>query len=391
MNTQNTQKGPEKSIPEQTLRRIPLYYQILSEMERQGNEHVSSKNLAQYFHVDDTQVRKDVAIIGYKGKPKSGYSVKGLKEAIEEFLGINYENTAILIGAGHLGSALAQYPGLGEYGLKLMAVFDNDPSKAGNVLGPFTVLPMEALQRVIRSYDIGIAIITVPKEAAQSVCNRIVSLGIKAIWNFAPIQLSVPADVTVRNENIATGIALLSHYLKTHKNIHKTRGEHEKSKTPPKRVIDIFNKYQPKREYLIPILEDTQKIYGYLPEDILLFIADFLNIPLNSILNTLKFYSNFRLIPPARYQIKICIGETCQRNGALDILEAISKQLNIGAGETTKSGLISLETVPCPGICMDGPVVTINDKIYKKMQVEKLSKLIGELLKESSSEVQKST
>ncbi|MCD6121968.1 MAG: redox-sensing transcriptional repressor Rex [Spirochaetales bacterium] len=391
MNTQNTQKGPEKSIPEQTLRRIPLYYQILSEMERQGNEHVSSKNLAQYFHVDDTQVRKDVAIIGYKGKPKSGYSVKGLKEAIEEFLGINYENTAILIGAGHLGSALAQYPGLGEYGLKLMAVFDNDPSKAGNVLGPFTVLPMEALQRVIRSYDIGIAIITVPKEAAQSVCNRIVSLGIKAIWNFAPIQLSVPADVTVRNENIATGIALLSHYLKTHKNIHKTRGEHEKSKTPPKRVIDIFNKYQPKREYLIPILEDTQKIYGYLPEDILVFIADFLNIPLNSILNTLKFYSNFRLIPPARYQIKICIGETCQRNGALDILEAISKQLNIGAGETTKSGLISLETVPCPGICMDGPVVTINDKIYKKMQVEKLSKLIGELLKESSSEVQKST
>jgi len=391
VNTQNTQKGPEKSIPEQTLRRIPLYYQILSEMERQGNEHVSSKNLAQYFHVDDTQVRKDVAIIGYKGKPKSGYSVKGLKEAIEEFLGINYENTAILIGAGHLGSALAQYPGLGEYGLKLMAVFDNDPSKAGNVLGPFTVLPMEALQRVIRSYDIGIAIITVPKEAAQSVCNRIVSLGIKAIWNFAPIQLSVPADVTVRNENIATGIALLSHYLKTHKNIHKTRGEHEKSKTPPKRVIDIFNKYQPKREYLIPILEDTQKIYGYLPEDILLFIADFLNIPLNSILNTLKFYSNFRLIPPARYQIKICIGETCQRNGALDILEAISKQLNIGAGETTKSGLISLETVPCPGICMDGPVVTINDKIYKKMQVEKLSKLIGELLKESSSEVQKST
>ncbi|RKX79914.1 MAG: NAD(P)H-dependent oxidoreductase subunit E [Spirochaetes bacterium] len=155
--------------------------------------------------------------------------------------------------------------------------------------------------------------------------------------------------------------------------------------------MDIFNKYQPKREYLIPILEDTQKIYGYLPEDILVFIADFLNIPLNSILNTIKFYSNFRLIPPARYQIKICIGETCQRNGALDILEAISKQLNIGAGETTKSGLISLEAVPCPGSCTDGPVVTINDKIYKKMQVEKLSKVIGELLKESSSEVQKST
>jgi len=389
--SENTLKRPEKSIPEQTLRRIPLYHQILSEMERQGKEHVSSKNLAQYFHVDDTQVRKDVAIIGYKGKPKSGYSVKGLKEAIEEFLGINYQNTAILIGAGHLGSALAQYPGLGEYGLKLMAVFDNDPSKAGSVLGPFTILHMEALQRVIRSYDIGIAIITVPKETAQSVCNRIVSLGIKAIWNFAPTQLSVPKDVTVRNENIATGIALLSHYLKTHKNMYKNRRQQEKSKVPPKKVIYIFNKYQPKREYLIPILEDIQKLYSYLPEDVLTFIADFLNIPLDTILNTIKFYGNFRLIPPARYQIKICIGETCQRNGAIDILEAISKQLNIGAGETTKSGLISLEAVPCPGSCSDGPVVTINDKIYKKMEVRKLSKIIGELLQESSLEDQKST
>ena len=136
----------ESNIPEQTLRRIPMYHQILSEMERKRVQYISSKQLARYFQVDDTQVRKDVAIIGYKGKPKSGYSVTGLKNAIEEFLGINYENTAILIGAGHLGSALAQYPGLKEYGLKLIAIFDNDPSKIGNVIGPFTILPMDSLQ-----------------------------------------------------------------------------------------------------------------------------------------------------------------------------------------------------------------------------------------------------
>ncbi len=387
MEGNNSRKQPEKSIPEQTLRRIPLYHQILGEMDRQGNEHVSSKHLAQFFQVDDTQVRKDVAIIGYKGKPKSGYSVKGLKNAIEDFLGINYQNTAILVGAGHLGSALAQYPGMGEYGLKLIAVFDNDKSKAGDVLGSFTILPLEALQRVVRSYDIGIAIITVPKEAAQSVCNRIVSLGIKAIWNFAPTQLSVPENVTVRNENIATGIALLSHYLKTHKGTHRSWKEREKNKVPPKKVIEIFNKYQPKREYLIPILEETQKIYNYLPEDVLEFIADFLNIPIGSLIQTIKFYSNFKLIPPARYQIKICIGETCQRKEALEILESVSKQLNIGAGETTKSGLFSLEAVPCPGVCSESPVVTINDMIYKKIHVGQLSKIIGDLLKKGSSAV----
>ncbi len=379
---ENNTIQPEGGIPEQTLRRIPLYHQILSEMERRGEEYVSSKNLAKFFQVDDTQVRKDVAIIGYKGKPKSGYSVKGLKAAIEEFLGINYENTAILIGTGHLGSALAQYPGLGEYGLKLIAVFDNDPSKIGNVLGPFTILPMESLQRVVKSYDIGIAIITVPKEAAQSVCNRVVSLGIKAIWNFAPTQLSVPPDVTVRNENIAMGVAMLSHYLKTHKVLHEREKIEREIKNPPKKIIEIFNKYQPKREYLIPILEEVQRAFGYLSEETLGFIADFMDMPLTKLIGTVKFYGNFRMSPPAKYRIKICIGENCQKQGAMDILEAISKQLNISEGETSENGLFSLETVPCPGVCGDGPIITINEKIYKKVKPSEVSKIIGKLIEQ---------
>jgi redox-sensing transcriptional repressor len=207
----------EHPVPEQTLRRIPLYHQILAEMGARGEPYVSSRHLAQFFRIDDTQVRKDVSLIGYKGKPKAGYSVLGLKTAIEEFLGINYENTAILIGAGHLGSALTQYPGLAQYGLRLVAVFDSDPVRAGSVLGAFTILPMESLPRVVRSFDVGIAIICVPKDAAQSVAGRIVSLGIKAIWNFSPTQLTVPSDVIVRNENIAMGLAILSHYLKRRK------------------------------------------------------------------------------------------------------------------------------------------------------------------------------
>ena len=168
------------------------------------------------MRVEDTQVRKDVSIIGYRGKPKSGYSVAGLKKAIEDFLGVNYQNTAILIGAGKLGSALAEYPGFKEYGLKLVAVFDNSPDRIGKVIGDATVLALESLPRVVKSHGAGIAIVTVPKEAAQSVCDKVVELGIKAIWNFAPTRLEVPDGVIVRNENLAVGAAMLSHYLKIH-------------------------------------------------------------------------------------------------------------------------------------------------------------------------------
>lgn len=213
MRAKAKQRKPHDMIPFQTLRRIPHYHQILTELEQKGEQYVSSRYLAHFFQVDDTQVRKDVSVIGYKGKPKSGYSVSGLKAAIAEFLGINTENTAILIGAGKLGSALVEYPGLAEYGLKLVAVFDNDPQKIGRIIGSFPILPLESLAGVVRAFELGIAILTVPKQAAQEVCNLLVGLGLKAIWNFAPTQLNAPDDVIVRNENMAVGLALLSHYL----------------------------------------------------------------------------------------------------------------------------------------------------------------------------------
>ena len=196
------------------MRRIPLYHQILTDLESRKEEYVSSRYLATFMRVDDTQVRKDVSIIGYRGKPKSGYSVAGLKKAIGDFLGLNYRNTALLIGVGKLGSALAEYPGFGEYGLNLVAIFDNNPERTGKVIGKFVVLPLELLPQITTMHKIGIAILTVPKEAAQTVFDTVVDLGIKAIWNFAPTSLEVPEDVIIRNENLAVGAALLSHHLK---------------------------------------------------------------------------------------------------------------------------------------------------------------------------------
>jgi redox-sensing transcriptional repressor len=362
----------EHPIPEQTLRRIPLYHQILADMEARAEAYVSSRHLAQFFRIDDTQVRKDVSLIGYKGKPKAGYSVLGLKKAIEEFLGINYENTAILIGAGRLGSALSQYPGLAQYGLRLVAIFDSDPARTGSVLGAFTILPMESLQRVVRSFDVGIAIICVPKEAAQVVAGRIVSLGIKAIWNFSPTQLTVPSDVIVRNENIAMGLAILSHYLKRRKKEGLQATEAEERRNPPQKLIDIFARHQPKRELLVPILEDAQKAFGYLSRDTIGHIADFLSVSRERVVEAAAFYPVFRTEPPARFRIAVCRGESCTRKGSAAVVDAIARELHVADGETSPDGVFSLETVPCSGLCSESPVVTVNDKIVAAATPEDL-------------------
>lgn len=362
MNGRDPLEAAEHPIPEQTLRRIPLYHQILAEMQARGEAYVSSRHLAQFFRIDDTQVRKDVSLIGYKGKPKAGYSILGLKKAIEEFLGINYENTAILIGAGRLGSALSQYPGLAEYGLRLVAIFDNDPARTGTVLGNFTILPMESLQRVVRSFDVGIAIICVPKDAAQSVAGRIVSLGIRAIWNFSPTQLTVPANVIIRHENIALGLAILSHYMKRRKKEDSSASPAEVRENPPQKLIDIFARSQPKREFLVQILQETQNTFGYISRESIGHIADFLNISREQIVESAAFYPLFRSEPPARHRIALCRGETCSRKGSEDLREVIERELHITDGETTADGMFSLELVPCRGMCAEAPNVSVNDR-----------------------------
>jgi redox-sensing transcriptional repressor len=367
----------EHPIPEQTLRRIPQYHQILAEMQVRGEANVSSRHLAQFFQIDDTQVRKDVSLIGYKGKPKSGYSILGLKNAIEEFLGINYENTAILVGAGHLGSALSQYPGLAQYGLRLVAIFDNDPAKTGNVLGAFTILPMESLQRVVRSFDVGIAIVCVPREAAQQVAARVVSLGIKAIWNFSPTQLAVPSEVVVRNENIALGLAILSHYVKRQKGSRPGGGTVADS--PPQKLIDIFSRFQPKRELLVPILEEAQKSFGYLPGETIRHIADYLNVTEDHVREVISFYPLFLLAAPAVHRIAVCTGQTCSRKGSDALLDAIARDIHIFPGEATPDGMFSLEAVPCMGRCSQAPNVSINDHPLAITGPEDLSRELARL------------
>jgi redox-sensing transcriptional repressor len=382
VNGRDPLESAQHPIPEQTLRRIPLYHQILAEMQARSEAYVSSRHLAQFFRIDDTQVRKDVSLIGYKGKPKAGYSILGLKKAIEEFLGINYENTAILIGAGRLGSALSQYPGLAEYGLRLVAIFDNDPARTGTVLGTFTILPMESLQRVVRSFDVGIAIICVPKDAAQGVAGRVVSLGIKAIWNFSPTQLTIPSDVIIRHENIALGLAILSHYLKRRKKEDSSASAADPRHNPPQKLIDIFSRCQPKREFLVQILEETQKVFGFISKESIGHIADFLSISREQVVESAAFYPLFRTEPPARFRIALCRGETCSRRGSDEMRDLVERELHITDGETTADGKFSLEMVPCRGMCSDAPTVSVNDRVIAVHSPEEFAAHIRSLADE---------
>lgn len=213
------------TIPEPTLRRLPIYYQYLRNLESAGKKVISCTTIGNDLSLDPTQVRKDLAYTGVEGKPKVGYMVSDLVRKIEEFLGWNKINAAFLAGAGNLGSALLGYPQFREHGLSIVAAFDRDPAKVGSLIHGKRVLPLETLPGLARRMGIRLGIITVPPAAAQEVADFMVQGGIQAIWNFAPVMLKVPSSIVVRNEELYYSLAALSHTLAKKLNVEIKKGE----------------------------------------------------------------------------------------------------------------------------------------------------------------------
>ncbi len=191
---------------------MPIYLDYLK-TEAKDSKSVSAKTLASALGLGEIQVRKDLATVSDKGKPKVGYNTNDLISDIEEALGYKTEMNAIIVGAGKLGKALIAYKGFSEYGLSILFAFDSDPEKVGTKEGGRDILPIERLAEIVSSFNIKIGIITVPSEAAQAICTKLVDVGIKAIWNFAPTHLTVPEGVLVKNENMAASLALLSQHI----------------------------------------------------------------------------------------------------------------------------------------------------------------------------------
>jgi redox-sensing transcriptional repressor len=202
-----------KRIAESTVRRLSLYLRFLEDFEQRGLETISSDELARRGGTTSAQVRKDLSFFGSFGKRGLGYSVPELTRRIREIMGLGREWRVIIVGAGKIGAALAQYRGFFQRGFRIVAVYDSSPDKIGRAWDSHTVRDIRELERDTAKDQPDIAVLTVPADAAQMTLDRIVKAGIKAVLNFAPVQLQAPADVTVKSVNMAMELESLSFAL----------------------------------------------------------------------------------------------------------------------------------------------------------------------------------
>lgn len=206
----------EKKISKSVLKRLPGYHAYLKSLGEGESPYISATALANALGMGEVQVRKDLAMVSDGGRPKIGYHRLSLIDDIEQFLGYDNTTDAVLIGAGKLGQALLGYSGFEAYGLNILAAFDVDPVSDGAEDKP--ILHMDQLEEYCLKHNVHMGIITVPREHAQQVCDRMIQCGIKAIWNFAPVHLDVPQNTLVQNENMATSLAVLSMHLQAQLN-----------------------------------------------------------------------------------------------------------------------------------------------------------------------------
>ena len=189
-------------ISQASLKRLPKYLRILKEKE---STYISSTEIADSLNLNPIQVRKDLALVSKSdGKPGIGFNVNELILDMEEFLNLNNITDAIIVGAGKIGQALMNYKGFENY-INILMAFDNDTNKCDNK----KIFNIDKMENLVNRLNIHIGIIAVPKENAQDVCNKMIDCGIKAIWNFAPIDLKVPLDVSIKNEDLSASLLIL--------------------------------------------------------------------------------------------------------------------------------------------------------------------------------------
>jgi redox-sensing transcriptional repressor len=202
-----------RRIADSTVRRLSLYLRFLEESAQRGLVTISSDELARRGGTTSAQVRKDLSFFGSFGKRGLGYSVPELTDSLREILGLRRDWQVIIVGAGKIGTALAQYRGFRQRGFRVIAVYDRDPRKIGTKWDSITVRDMAQIERDIAKERPDIAVLTTPADEAQNVVDRLVAAGMRALLNFAPIQLHVPPEVTLKNVNMAMELEGLSFAL----------------------------------------------------------------------------------------------------------------------------------------------------------------------------------
>ena len=203
----------EKEISQAVISRLPRYFRYLGELKDQGVERISSQELSELMQVTASQIRQDFNNFGGFGQQGYGYNVKYLYDEIGKILGLDQTHNFVIIGAGNLGRALGNYLNFERRGFLFRGIFDQNPALVGMDVRGVKVRPMEELETFIRENQIDIAVLTIPKTGAVGVADRLVQNGIKAIWNFAHVDLRVPEGIQVENVHLSDSLMKLSYNL----------------------------------------------------------------------------------------------------------------------------------------------------------------------------------
>ncbi len=204
----------KKYVPEDTIKRLPVYLRNLLNLQKSGEKVVSSKKLTISLNIPPEQFRKDLSYFGTFGKRGVGYNVDKLVEILEKIIGIEKEIKVILVGVGRLGSALIRYKGFSILNMKIICAFDKDPKKVGNIIDNIEIKGIEDMKKFVKKEKIKVGIICVPAESAQEVAEYMVNSGIKAILNFAPVTLNLPKNIFVNYVDMASELGSLIFKLK---------------------------------------------------------------------------------------------------------------------------------------------------------------------------------
>ena len=203
-----------KEISQAVVSRLPRYFRYLGELKDEGVERISSQELSKLMRVTASQIRQDFNNFGGFGQQGYGYNVEYLYTEIGKILGLDQTHRLIIIGAGHLGQAIANYMNFERRGFLIKGLFDEDPDLAGKMVRQIPVRPMEELEQFIQVNNIDIGVLTIPKDGAAAVSDRLVKCGIKAIWNFAHLDLDVPDSVQVENVHLSDSLMKLSYNIR---------------------------------------------------------------------------------------------------------------------------------------------------------------------------------
>jgi redox-sensing transcriptional repressor len=214
VNSANKRRPASEQVSELTTNRLSVYLRCLNQLEAARVETISSQALAEQFHLNAAQIRKDLAYFGEFGVRGVGYYVKELKRQLRAILGLDRTVRVAILGAGNLGLALADYPGFRQEGFEIVALFDTERGKIGRrSRGGVSIYDTNEFRRLVKKERIDIAVVAVPAESAQSVVNAAVHAGIRAILNFSPGTLKVPPGVKLKHVDLTVSLESLSFFL----------------------------------------------------------------------------------------------------------------------------------------------------------------------------------